>query len=77
MLNVGHDYVFYIDEEWLTLYRLYHGSNGLEIGKHAELIYDLPYVSNSVMDIETVANMNTIELLAHLGGKLDELVDRE
>ncbi|GIN51111.1 MULTISPECIES: hypothetical protein [Bacillus subtilis group] len=74
VLNVGRDYVLYIDEEWLNLYRLYHGPHGLEIGQRAELIYDLPYVSDSEMDLETIANMNTIELLAHLGGQLKEVV---
>ncbi|MEH6975473.1 hypothetical protein, partial [Bacillus sp. JJ675] len=51
VLNVGRDYVLYIDEEWLNLYRLYHGPHGLEIGQRAELIYDLPYVSDSEMDL--------------------------
>lgn len=74
VLNVGRDYVLYIDEEWLNLYRLYHGPHGLEIGQRAELIYDLPYVSDSEMDLETIVNMNTIELLAHLGGQLKEVV---
>ena len=74
VLNVGRDYVLYIDEEWLNLYRLYNGPHGLEIGQRAELIYDLPYVSDSEMDLETIANMNTIELLAHLGGQLKEVV---
>ncbi len=73
VLNVGRDYVLYI-EEWLNLYRLYNGPHGLEIGQRAELIYDLPYVSDSQMDLETIANMNTIELLAHLGGQLKEVV---
>ncbi|MCY7775007.1 hypothetical protein [Bacillus licheniformis] len=74
VLNVGRDYVLYIDEEWLNLYRLYNGPHGLEIGQRAELIYDLPYVSDSEMNLETIANMNTIELLAHLGGQLKEVV---
>ncbi|MCF7619133.1 hypothetical protein [Bacillus sonorensis] len=74
VLNVGRDYVLYIDEEWLHLYRLYHGPYGSEIGKRTELIYDLTYVSDSEMDLESVANMNTIELLAHLGGQLKEVV---
>lgn len=74
VLSVSGDYVLYIDEEWLNLYRLYHGPHGLEIGQRAELIYDLPYVSDSEMDLETIANMNTVELLAHLGGQLKEVV---
>ncbi|MEK5500769.1 hypothetical protein [Bacillus sp. FSL M8-0168] len=74
VLNVGHDYVLFIDEEWIILYRLYHGPHGLEIGQRAELIYDLPYVSDSEIDLESVANMNTIELLAHLGGQLKEVI---
>ncbi|MEC1023544.1 hypothetical protein [Bacillus paralicheniformis] len=74
VLNVGGDFVLYIDEEWLNLYRLYQGPYGLEIGQHAELIYDLPYVTDSEMDLESVANMNTVELLAHLGGQLKEVV---